>query len=351
MPSNIARQYKGETINPESVLSVEWVTVEDKIAVEKVKYRDESGNIKEFTPGHQGAKPLVFDYDKYRESQPLLPGHVWAAANLKSYYEVYAKKLAAVVEEYNKKIKTDKYYDVLSTENYQLKQKDFSLGNVDKYDEVLLQKALAKQEQEVKIAYNQKVYKMKEDCRKNNPDKFISIYANEHPDFADKVAALEADYKCYNYDYNKLAFYVIDGMTPRDAKCYDKYIGLFNSNDEFNSFYSNINLFTEEVEKREVIQKKYQSVMRRLGQGETLAFKGAKEGKAADVQMFINALEEFKVVGKWYDDALNAYFNADSKMMKEYGKVGNLFSSKEAFFNSYISSLYKNDLKNAKKSK
>lgn len=351
MPSNIARQYKGETINPESVLSVEWVTVEDKIAVEKVKYRDESGNIKEFTPGHQGAKPLVFDYDKYRESQPLLPGHVWAAANLKSYYEVYAKKLAAVVEEYNKKIKTDKYYDVLSTENYQLKQKDFSLGNVDKYDEVRLQKALAIQEQEVKIAYNQKVYKMKEDCRKNNPDKFISIYANEHPDFADKVAALEADYKCYNYDYNKLAFYVIDGMTPRDAKCYDKYIGLFNSNDEFNSFYSNINLFTEEVEKREVIQKKYQSVMRRLGQGETLAFKGAKEGKAADVQMFINALEEFKVVGKWYDDALNAYFNADSKMMKEYGKVGNLFSSKEAFFNSYISSLYKNDLKNAKKSK
>lgn len=351
MPSNIARQYKGETINPESVLSVEWVTVEDKIAVGKVKYRDVSGNIKEFTPGHQGAKPLVFDYDKYRESQPLLPGHVWAAANLKSYYEVYAKKLAAVVEEYNKKITTDKYYDALSTENYQLKQKDFSLGNVDKYDEVLLQEALAKQEQEVKIAYNQKVFKMKEGCRKNNPDKFISVYANEHPDFADRVAALEADYKCYNYDYNKLAFYVIDGMTPRDAKCYDKYIGLFNSNDEFDSFYSNINLFTEEVAKREVIQKKYQSIMRRLGQGETLAFKGAKEGKAPDVQAYINALDEFKVVGKWYDDALNAYFNADSKMLKEYGKVGNLFSSKEAFFNSYISSSYKNDLKNAKNAK
>ena len=351
MQSNLARQYKGETINPESILSVEWVSVGDKIAVGKVKYKDDLGNIKEFTPGHQGAKPLVFDYDKYRESQPLLPGHVWAAANLKSYYELYAKKLAAIVDEYNKKITADKYYDVLSTENYQLKQKNFSLGNVDKYDEVLLQEALTKQEQEVKIAYNMKVSKMKEDCRKNNPDKFISIYANEHPDFADKVAALEADYKCYNYSYNKLAFYVIDGITPRDTKCYDKYIGLFNSSDEFYSFYSNINLFTEEVAKREVIQKKYQSVMRRLSQGETLAFKGAKDGKATDVQMFINALDEFRVVENWYKDALNAYFKADAKMMKEYEKVGSLFASKDAFFQSYVSSSYKNDLKNAKNAK
>lgn len=352
IPSNIARQYKGETINPESVLSVEWVTVKDKIAVGKIKYRDDSGNIKEFTPAIQGASPLVFDYDKYRERQPLLPGHVWAAANLKSYYEVYAKKLAEVVKEYNKKIKADKYYDVTSTENYQLAQKNFSLGNVDKYDEVLLKEALAKQEQEVKNAYNMKVAKMKEDCRTSNPDKFIAIYANEHPDFADKIAALEADYKCYNYSYNQLAFYVIDGVSLKLAKCYDKYIDLFNSSDEFYSFYSNINLFIEEVAKREVIQKKYQSVIFRLSRLNTLAFKGVKDGKySTEEQKFISDLDEFKVVGKWYEDVLNAYFKADSKMMKEYEKVGNLFNSKESFFNSYISSSYKNDLKNAKNAK
>lgn len=347
MPASLARQYKGEIIYPEYVLSVEWVTEEDQITIGNVKYRDKSGNIKEFSPRHQEAKPLVFDYDKYREKQSLLPGHVWAAANLKSYYEEYTKKLAALVEEYNKKITTDKYYDSHSGEKYLLKQKNYSLGNVDKYDESLLQKALAKQEQEIKSAYNMKVFAMKKDCRKNNPDKFISIYDSEHPEFADKVAALEADYKCYYYGYNELAFYVIDGMTPGD-KCYDKYIGLFNNSDEFYSFYSDVDKFNKEVATREEIQKKYQSAMNRLSRGETLTFKGVKDGKATAAQMFISALDEFRVVEKWYEDALNAYFNADARMMKEYGKVGNLFANKETFFQSYISSSYKNDLKNAK---
>ena len=348
MKADRARQFKGYDLEPKHILSVVWMTVDDKICVGEVSFRDKQGDVKKFTSGHEGATPLVFDYDKYREIKPLLPGHVWAASNLKSYYEEYSKKLADVIDEYNKKISSDKYYDALSTINYYLKQYDYSLGDVDKYDEVLLQKALTKQEQEVKVAYNIKVNKMKEDCRKNNPGKFISIYANEHPDFADKIAALESDYKCYHYDYNKLAFYVIDNIKPYATKCFDKYIALFNSNEEFYSLYSNIDKFDEEVAVREGIQKKYQSVMGRLSSGETLSFKGAKDGGDASVVAYIDALEEFKVVNKWYESAFDAYFNADAKMMKEYGKVGNFFDSKEAFFKSYISSSYKNDLKAAK---
>ncbi len=91
--------------------------------------------------------------------------------------------------------------------------------------------------------------------------------------------------------------------------------------------------------------------MKELNQTKKLTFKGAKDSKYSDMQMIISSLDEFKIVEKWYDDALNACFNVDSKMMKEYEKVGYLFASKSAFFQSYTSSSYKNDLKNAKKSR
>ena len=351
MKAELARRFEGYDLSQEQILSVTWMTIDNEITVGEVSFMDNQGKVKKFTHGREGAIPLIFAYDNYRETNPLLPGYIWAASNIKSYYEQYSKKLANIVEEYNKKIIENKYYDILSTVNYKFKQKDYSLGNVDKYDEVLLQKALVKKEQEIKKSYNIRVTNMKEDCRNNDPNKFISIYASEHPDFVDKVAALEADYKCYHYEFNKLAFYVIDSIKPSVSKCFDRYITLFNNSDEFYSLYDDDDRFDEEVAIREGIYKKYQSVIRRLSNGETLSFKAAKEKGEPDVVAYINALDEFKIVNKWYESALEAYFNADSKMMKEYGKVANLFTNKESFFNSYISSSYKNDLKNAKKSK
>ena len=418
MPPYLARNYDGEIIEPVYILSVDWVVMNNEISIGKFKYIDIKGNFEEFDLGHKTAKPLVFDYDKYREKQPLLPGHTWAAASMKNYYEEYYKrlrtiieeyneriktdknyhsnkkyllkrnhynlgivdkydevrlqealagqekkikrdyemnvanmKLAAMVVEYNQKIKTEKYYSILNSEKYFLKTNKYFLDVVDKNDEILPQEALAEQEKKIKRDYEMNVANMKEDCRKSNPDEFISIYANEHLDFANKLAVLAEDYKCYNYSYNKLAFYVIDGMTPRDTKCFDKYIGLFNSSDEFYSYYSDVNLFSEEVTKRDGILKKYQFIMKELNQTKKLTFKGAKDSKYSDMQMIISSLDEFKIVEKWYDDALNACFNVDSKMMKEYEKVGYLFASKSAFFQSYTSSSYKNDLKNAKKSR
>ena len=355
MPSNEARVYKGETITPESIRSVEWEMDDDGILVGKVEYVDGHGNIKEYASGHQGTRPLVFMYDKYRESQPLLPGHVWAATDLKNYYPEYSKKLVAFVENYNKNIASNKYYDNLNSKEYLLKPSNYSLKNANNYDEEQLQKALDKQKQLIEDDYNTTVQKMATDCRKNKPDKFIAIYADEHPDFANKLAELELDYRCYNYSYSELAFFVIDDKTPYGLKCFKKYKNLFNNTDEFYSYYADADKFNKEVAKREVIQDRYQamslSLMKRQGRGETLVFKGAKDAKEADVRSYANTLEELKIVDKWYNTILDLCFKIDPKMQKEYEKVGYLFGSKEAFFESYVSSSYKTDLKNAKKSK
>ena len=371
MQPDVARQYQGEVIKPESMTSIEWVNDDDEIHAQQIAYIDDSNVTRTYIADYNTAKLLVFDYDKLMETNPLLPGHVWKSSDLKNYYETYAKILNAAIDEYNQKITADKYYDKTRASNYLLASTNYPLADADKYDEHALQNTVDRLEISMQTDYAKALEKMAKDCRKNNPDKFIDIFKAEHPDFESKVAKLELDYRCYNWSHNKLAFYVIDDIMPNENKCYDEYIELFNNEEEFDSFYTNVAKFNQEVNRRKVIQKEYFALINRIpqernavmgnalqtgklseiyatGKKISVSFKGAKDGKDANALEYINAIERFKIIDAWYDNALDMYFKIDAKMAKEYGKVGLLFNNKKEFFEAYISPDYKKILKSKK---
>lgn len=351
MNPDAARQYKGETIQPQSILSVIWVNDDNDICTQEVKYIDDTGKEKIYNSQVKG-KPLVFEYDKYKESKPLLPGHVWKASDLKNYYETYVRKLKTTIDEYNKKIIEDKYYDSVTSSVYLLQINNYHLSKDESYDPDALQNELDRLKMTIKNDYKNALKKVLKGCRENTPDRFIAIYASENIDFSEKVAKLELDYRCYNYDYNELAFYVIDNKEPRVTKCYDKYKELFNNKEEFNSFYTNVSLFNKEVKSREVLQKKYLTVIRDVSCAGPLVFKGAKDVKKDNIaSYYINSIEELKIIDSWYNSTLDEYFKADTKMAKEYEKIGYLFNSKKEFFEAYISADYKKILKMKKNAK
>ena len=75
------------------------------------------------------------------------------------------------------------------------------------------------------------------------------------------------------------------------------------------------------------------------------------QGYAKRIANYINAKEIDILNPSYAEKLLEKCFLLDTNMSKEYEKNGSFFSKKRAFFESYTSSSYKNDLKNAKKSK
>ena len=351
METDLARRYSGVTISPEAIESVVWVNDGDELHAQEVSYIDGKGNIQTFVSNLPDAQLLVFSYDKFAEPHPLLSGYVWKSSSLNNYYMTYNRKLNTAIDRFNDKIATDKYYDNIKSRKFLLNPNDYSLSKVDKTDKEALRNALNAQKSKMATDNANALKKIAKDCRENDSDRYIAVYASEHPDFEAKVAALEYDYRCYNFSYNELAFYVIDDNMPSQIKCYDKYSDLFNNRDEFNSFYITAARFNKEVSYREDIRNRFMAVLRKVPLEKSMSFKGAKNGKNVEMLDYLDAIEEFKIVDSWYYATLEAYLNADAKMNKEYSKVSKFFDGKKEFFEAYTSPNYSKILKSNKASR
>ena len=351
METDLARQYNGETISPEAIESVVWVNDGDELHAQEVSYINDKGDIQTFVSNLPDAQLLVFSYDKFAEPHPLLPDYVWKSSSLNNYYGTYSRKLKMAIDGFNNKIATDKYYDSISSHKFLLNANDYSLSKVDKTDKEALRSALDSQKSKMATDYANALKKIAKDCRENAPNRFVAVYASEHPDFEAKVSALEYDYRCYNFSYNELAFFVIDDKMPSQIKCYDKYSDLFNNRDEFNSFYITAARFNKEVSYREDIRKRFMAILSKAPMEKSMSFKGAKNGKNIEMLEYMDAIEEFKIVDSWYYATLEAYLKADAKMNKEYSKVSKFFNGKKEFFEAYTSPNYSKILKSNKASR
>ena len=215
----------------------------------------------------------------------------------------------------------------------------------NKYDKDALEAELEVLKSKMEIEYQEILRKIQNNCRDKRPDRYIEIYSSEHPDFKNNVTALAENYKCYQYTYNDFAFFVIDDKRPNVPTCHDKYIDLFNDEEEFASSYANINDFVDMVDKRSLLKKAFESYISRICKESTLAFRGANTDKPSTESGYIKALESFKEMDAWYTKALDACFIADTKMVKEFTKSGHIFADKAEFFAAYTSPNYKKILK------
>ena len=348
MQPNIARGYKGSKISPESIISVLWVIKDNEIYAGEIAYMNDLGELTKYTPNFQNTKQLEFEYDKLRDANSLLSGCVWKLSSLVNYVDVYMTELKTLCDIYNDSIKHNEYYNDTLYNKYLLSLATYYISDVNKYDEMDVKSVFIAQKNRLKTNYLTLLEEIEEDVRHNYPDKYISIYASHHSDFQEKCSNLRKSYKCYGYTDNQIAFYVIDDVKPNNPVCYDKYIRLFNNDDEYNLYYLDENKFKEEVEKREKIEKNYLAITRRLSEGKSLSFIGAKNNSKLEANIYISALEDSKIKMQWYTSLLDVYFIADTKMKKEYEKVGYLFENREKFFESYISGFYKDNLKKLK---
>ena len=298
-------------------------------------------------------RPLVFKYDDFRESYPLIPGHSWDAAKLENYYDAYAAEIQKRVAQYNHELKSSPYYHIPETGGeFRLSYADYKLSLNNKHSCSKLENEMASMGEKMKEDYNLNIIMMKKSLRKNNPDKFIELYASEHSDFKEKVNRLMDDYKCYDYTYNDFAFFVIDKRPIPEKRCYSIYIELFNGGVEFNSYYADKDKFMAKVKERQNLKTIYLRLytVKPIQDDGKFNFKGAKHAKNQEINWtYIEPFLQILEVVKWRDDVFNLFLKMDTKMAKEYEKVGSLFENNGKFFEAYVSDDYKKILK-AKKS-
>ena len=349
MESSLARVYKGDLIDSESIISVDWVTVGNDIHAQNVSYYGVRGSKMEYKANLANADLLVFPYDKLKDTYPIIPGYIWKSTDLKDYYSEYNNQVISMVDEYNKKIAKNKYFVSTRSDYYWFEDNQYSLPIDDKYDEEALINDMEKAKRFMAKDYADLLKTMEKECREYAPLQYIEAYKSEHPEFNAAFETLSEDYKCYEYRREQLAFFVIDNKTPSVEKCYSKYIYLFNSDKEFEQFYAEVEDFIGEVARREQLFQQYELINKNLPKDGSLSFKGALDGKSPEIVEYVNLLSSLKIVELWYNTTLETIFSSDAKMVKEYSKVADKFENKAEFFDAYVSSDYKTILKNKKK--
>jgi hypothetical protein len=135
-----------------------------------------------------------------------------------------------------------------------------------------------------------------------------------------------------------------------DKPCYYKYIELFNDSEEFYSYYADKDKFMAKVKERQILKGRYYMLFTKAKKQEgKFNFKGAKHAKNQEINHdYVEPFMEILEVVQWRNDVFNVFLKMDSKMAKEYEKVGSLFNNNGEFFEAYVSDDYKKILKSKK---
>lgn len=329
-------------------------------------------------PNQDIATPLSFNikqidsnipWDSYWESEIF-------AKNLELLNK-YNKELADSVKVYNEKLASHPYYIVYHQYNRQNYSKlpDFVLENIpelaiesthsstqlleEKY--LLTRSCLAasniKQMQEQKLSAVRSDYQkinssMETICKMNNPEHHAKIYCSLHPEFAAKVDSVYHDYRC-KYDIYQVAIKLLANEVFNEPICqetlYNKYSKLFKSEEEFLQLYDELSLgdFTQELNNRHEKINNYSEKLNRED-FKKLIFLDAKTSGNPKLMAYIDKYEELKEMCNY---PVSEFINRNTKMLVDFQKTTNYWSSMDEFFEAYISGNYKQILKNKKKQK
>ena len=201
----------------------------------------------------------------------------------------------------------------------------------------------------------QKTKDLQEDCYKrlksNQPEKFAGVYLQLHPEARPVLENLKLECRCNNYSEAELVIKIADNTVPQ-CTCrndyWNQYGNLFSSRTEFDNTYNTSEQgFLDDVKLRQSLKADIQEIASMLSGLKAPKFKDGLTGKNEDIIQLLKKVQYHK--GKYYyDEVVDMMFAADASMTKEWEKKGSFFSSRNEFYEAYVSGDYKNVLKEKK---
>lgn len=299
------------------------------------------------------SNPLSIPFSEFHYNVTALKNRKWSYDDVWRVYNQLDAELQKEVAKYNPQYLSNPY-------NLNKTSLDIHLNNQYRFNLRALKNEYKNKVQILQRLVDTEIDKLRQQLRRQDINRYIEI--NEQLDsigMAVAVAEMKEEYRCYNLTAEELKLAYIDNRKPAAKTCKEKYIHLFKSEDEFNNYYSS-NQFEEEVANRQRIETMYKGQMGFIDIHfkEKFKFQGCMSytgdpfsplGNAKHVAEFLHKKDIDILPSSYAEKLLDKCFDIDTNMAKEYEKNGIFFTNKKEFFAAYITSNYKNILKEKKK--
>lgn len=360
IPSQQARKFKEYEVSGSQIKNIKFGIIDNKevyVISAQVPFllgsnRDGDQMINIKYPDSKKATSFVFNSKQIDKNAPW--EIFWNAEKIeesKKLISQYNKVLNDSVSAYKIKLGKHPYFHI-------------SLGiKINTNDFLLPKTMIGASTQDIKTAYNKNLSKLSEEyhklynsieniCKTKFSKHYADVYCQLHPDFAVKVDSIQHSYRC-KYTTTEVAMTLLANEVFDEPTCqetqYSENTKLFKSKKEFLQLYDELSSedFTQELNNRtqkiNYLDEKFNTEDFR-----NLIFLDAKILGNPKLIAFIDKYEELKEMCNY---PVSEFINHNTKMLKEYQKSTNYWSSMDEFFEAYISGNYKQILKNKKKQK
>lgn len=360
IPSQQARKFKEYEVSGSQIKNIKFGIIDNKevyVISAQVPFllgsnRDGDQMINIKYPDSKKATSFVFNSKQIDKNAPW--EIFWNAEKIeesKKLISQYNKVLNDSVSAYKIKLGKHPYFHI-------------SLGiKINTNDFLLPKTMIGASTQDIKTAYNKNLSKLSEEyhklynsieniCKTKFSKHYADVYCQLHPDFAVKVDSIQHSYRC-KYTTTEVAMTLLANEVFDEPTCqetqYSENTKLFKSKKEFLQLYDELSSedFTQELNNR--TQKiNYLDEKFNTEDFKNLIFLDAKILGNPKLIAFIDKYEELKEMCNY---PVSEFINHNTKMLKEYQKSTNYWSTMDEFFEAYISGNYKQILKNKKKQK
>lgn len=274
---------------------------------------------------------------------------------LNESYMSYSKRLNDSISVYKTKLSQHPYY--YNDDNYfnKIVISEPILSATKAKENYAIQSSSLKKEYNRQLTLCRDEYlklwnNMEQYCKQQSPEKYVDLYFAYNPEFSARIDTLLKDYKC-EYTKQNLALAVLNN-NQLGEKCQDKlwnqYSYLYKSKEDFLIDYNKSSNIRQYLRDREIISNtlrdqitKYLIV--------TKGFYDSGDPKRPFVTKdFRFNYDRMKKNGIPITPEI---INQDPKAQKEFEKNGQYFDNPDEFFAAYITSNYKNILKEKQKTK
>lgn len=281
-------------------------------------------------------------------NMPRAKAAIEKAQNNRSWCNFYNARLETICADYNTKLKEHVFYDgtILTYENVQLSE------NID-----YIKKSYNLQKDNIFSRYNTLIEgKMEENLRNNDKVKYLNAYSIAYPDKKHFIDSLLLEFRCHNeaksYDViiDAIGGKSINLLTCRQEQ-YLNYAYYFKDQTEFNERYNlaaSNDDFMKEIRERKEAKKSFEDFNRDMENNPNVNLQGMFSSNDKKIREYLGHVCFQKRKCYYYDDAINVVISINKNAKKEYEKNGQYFASPKEFFEAYISSQYKAELKKHK---
>lgn len=205
---------------------------------------------------------------------------------------------------------------------------------------------------------------MKKDLRRYNSDKYVETFLAEDLTRKEQINAMYLECRCdYKSFRNFVLAYEEGKISKSNCNCrenyWSEYKSLFDNREEFDKTYNlGEDKMRRELKLRQEMEEKLMQYKRilciEIQNGFMMNAVGKQDMQNAAnnrnpyIREVYNYLQNFKGYSV-YHKAIDALFEINDKMSKEYEKQSKYFDSKEVFVEEYMSDGYKTKLKERKK--